>query len=150
MRPGPSAMVHCHTKMELFVPVFSTQGIHRAAGADVPIKRKAQTLMSNGLHTALDLTHLFSCWTAQGSSMASFTIIDDGCPGHMAGIDRSVVWDTVGLDDSLFDRSLWWGYWVTAGREYAIFLVTKAMFSCLSICSTVIYFLFMYIQITRL
>lgn len=57
--------------MELFVPVFSTLGIYRAAATDVLIK-KAQTLMSNGLHTALDLTHTCSLTEPQGPSLASF------------------------------------------------------------------------------
>lgn len=74
-RLGPLLdMVHCHTKMELFVPVFSTLGIYRAAATDVLIK-KAQTLMSNGLHTALDLTHTCSLTEPRGLSLASFIII---------------------------------------------------------------------------
>lgn len=60
------AMVHCYTKMELFVPAFSTLGIYRAAAADVLIK-KAQTLMSNGLHTTLHLTHACSLTESQGT-----------------------------------------------------------------------------------
>lgn len=48
-------MVHCHTKMELFVPVFSTLGIYRAAATDVPIN-EGQTLMSKDLHTVQDFT----------------------------------------------------------------------------------------------
>lgn len=47
-------MLHCHSKMELIVPVFSTLGIYRAAATDVLIKTE-QTLMSNILHTVLDL-----------------------------------------------------------------------------------------------
>lgn len=66
-RLGPLlAMVHCYTKMELFVPAFSTLGIYRAAAADVLIK-KAQTLMSNGLHTTLHLTHACSLTESQGT-----------------------------------------------------------------------------------
>lgn len=52
-------MVHCHTKMELFVPVFSTLGIYRAAATDVPIN-EGQTLMSKDLHTVQDLTQTCS------------------------------------------------------------------------------------------
>lgn len=68
-------MVHCYTKMELFVPAFSTLGIYRAAAADVLIK-KAQTLMSNGLHTPLHLTHTCSLTKSQGPFLAPLEIHD--------------------------------------------------------------------------
>lgn len=75
-RLGPLlAMVHCYTKMELFVPAFSTLGIYRAAAADVLIK-KAQTLMSNGLHTTLHLTHACSLTESQGPFLAPLEIHD--------------------------------------------------------------------------
>ena len=55
-----------------FCSCFPILGIYSAAATDVPIK-KAQTLMSNGLHTAWDLTHTCSLAEPQWPSLAPFT-----------------------------------------------------------------------------
>lgn len=63
--------------MELFVPVFSTPGIYRAAATDVLIK-EGQTLMSKDLHTAPDLTQACSPAELQRPSLGLFTVTQCG------------------------------------------------------------------------